>query len=93
MQLTNEVFRQGNQHEYAYDEERLLLVLRRAGFAKAIRQSFDVCLDEDMAPDNENRKSESLYVESVKGFEAVSNNHHSCRGARTPRSRVEKKIC
>jgi predicted SAM-dependent methyltransferase len=66
MQLINEVFRQGNQHKYAYDEETLLLVLRNAGFSRTIRQSFGVSLDDEMAPDNEPRKSESLYVEAVK---------------------------
>jgi predicted SAM-dependent methyltransferase len=66
MQLINEVFRQGNQHKYAYDEETLLLALREAGFSDVMRQSFGVSLDHDMAPDSELRRSESLYVEAVK---------------------------
>jgi predicted SAM-dependent methyltransferase len=66
MQLINEVFRQGNQHKYAYDEETLLLVLREAGFSDATRQRFGVSLDKDMAPDSEARRAESLYVEAVK---------------------------
>jgi hypothetical protein len=66
MQLINEVFRQSNQHKYAYDEETLLLVLREAGFSNVIRQSFGISLDKDMAPDSEARKAESLYVEAVK---------------------------
>jgi predicted SAM-dependent methyltransferase len=66
MQLINEVFRQGNQHKYAYDEETLLLALRDAGFSREIRQSFSVSLDHEMAPDSEARKPESLYVEAVK---------------------------
>jgi predicted SAM-dependent methyltransferase len=66
MQLINEVFRQGNQHKYAYDEETLVLVLRDAGFSRVIRQSFGISLDQDMAPDNETRRAESLYVEAVK---------------------------
>ncbi len=66
MQVINEVFRQGNQHKYAYDEETLLLVLRDAGFSNVIRQSFGISLDHDMAPDSEARKTESVYVEGVK---------------------------
>ena len=66
MQLINEVFRQGDQHKYAYDEETLLLVLREAGFSNVIRQNFGSSLDREMAPDNEARKTESLYVEGVK---------------------------
>jgi predicted SAM-dependent methyltransferase len=66
MQLINEVFRQGYQHKYAYDEETLVLVLRAAGFARVIRQGFGVSLDLNMAPDNEARQPHSLYVEAVK---------------------------
>jgi predicted SAM-dependent methyltransferase len=66
MQLINEVFRQGNQHKYAYDEETLLLVLRDAGFSNVIRQSFGISLDHDMAPDSEARRCESLYIEAIK---------------------------
>jgi predicted SAM-dependent methyltransferase len=66
MELINEVFRQGSQHKYAYDEETLLLALRNAGFANVVRQSFGASLDPDMAPDSDARKAESLYVEAVK---------------------------
>ena len=66
MQLINEVFRQGSQHKYAYDEETLLLILREAGFSNVIRQSLGVSVDQDMAPDSEARKAESLYVEAIK---------------------------
>lgn len=66
MQVINEVFRQGNQHKYAYDQETLLMVLRDAGFSNVVRQNFGISLDNDMAPDSEARKAESLYVEGVK---------------------------
>lgn len=66
MQLINEVFRQGNQHKYAYDEETLLLVLLNAGFSDVIPQKFDISLDPEMTPDNEARKMESLYIEGVR---------------------------
>ncbi|MBV8337110.1 MAG: methyltransferase domain-containing protein [Alphaproteobacteria bacterium] len=66
IQLTNEVFRQGYQHKYAYDEETLVLALHHAGFSKVMRQRFGVSLDPDMTADNELREAESLYVEATK---------------------------
>lgn len=66
MQLINAVFRQGAEHKYAYDEETLALILRETGFSRIVRQRFAMSLDEQMAPDNEARRTESLYVEAVK---------------------------
>jgi SAM-dependent methyltransferase len=66
IQVINEVFRQGNQHKYAYDQETLLMVMRDAGFSNVVCQNFGISLDHDMAPDSEARKAESLYVEGVK---------------------------
>jgi len=66
MQLINEVFRQGYQHKYAYDEETLIFVLRAPGFSRVVRQSFGVSLDVNMPPDNETRQPYSLYVDAVK---------------------------
>jgi predicted SAM-dependent methyltransferase len=66
MQLINEVFRQGYQHKYAYDDETLVMALHAAGFSRVVRQSFGVSLDLDMPPDNEARQPHSLYVEAVK---------------------------
>lgn len=66
MQLINAVFRQHGEHKYAYDEETLMLVLQVAGFAKVIPQSFGVSVDNDMAPDRYERRTESLYVEAIK---------------------------
>lgn len=66
MQLINAVFRQNDEHKYAYDEETLMLVLQVAGFATVIPQSFGVSVDNDMAPDRYERKTESLYVEAIK---------------------------
>lgn len=66
MQLVNAVFRQNGEHKYAYDEETLVLIVRDAGFARALPQSFGISIDPDMAPDSEARKTESLYVEAIK---------------------------
>jgi predicted SAM-dependent methyltransferase len=66
MQLINYVFRQDYEHKYAYDEETLILILRNAGFSNIVRQSYGISLDSEMAPDREDRSSESLYVEAVK---------------------------
>ena len=66
MQLINFVFRQGYEHKYAYDEETLMLVLRDAGFSDVVRQKYGISLDSKMAPDREDRSSESLYVEATK---------------------------
>jgi len=66
MQLINEVFRQGYQHKYAYDEETLVFVLRNAGFSHVAHQSFGVSLDSNMPPDNQARQPYSLYVDAVK---------------------------
>jgi predicted SAM-dependent methyltransferase len=67
MQLINAVFRQGYEHKYAYDDETLVFVLREAGFADVIVQQFRASVDPKMAPDRNDRRTESLYVEGVKG--------------------------
>jgi predicted SAM-dependent methyltransferase len=66
MQLMNAIFRQGYEHKYAYDDETLILVMREAGFADAIVQQFGTSTDSKMAPDSNDRRMESLYVEAVK---------------------------
>jgi hypothetical protein len=66
MEVVNFVFRQGNDHKYAYDAETLMRLLRDAGFPRIERQAFgrsllpEICLDQPM------RAAESLYVEAVK---------------------------
>ncbi|HYM17469.1 MAG TPA: methyltransferase domain-containing protein [Micropepsaceae bacterium] len=66
MQVINAVFRQNYEHKYAYDEETLVLMLRRGGFSRVIRQEFGVSIDPMMAPDNLEKRNESLYVEAIK---------------------------
>jgi predicted SAM-dependent methyltransferase len=66
MQFMNAVFRQRYEHKYAYDAETLVLVMREAGFADSVVQQFGVSIDPKMAPDSNDRRTESLYVEAVK---------------------------
>jgi predicted SAM-dependent methyltransferase len=67
MQFMNAIFRQRAEHKYAYDSETLVLVLHEAGFVNVVVQQFGVSIDPDMAPDTDDRRTESLYVEGVKG--------------------------
>lgn len=66
MQFMNAIFRQRAEHKYAYDAETLVLVMREAGFMNAVVQQFGVSIDPNMAPDSNDRRTESLYVEAVK---------------------------
>jgi predicted SAM-dependent methyltransferase len=66
MEFINYVFRQDYEHKYAYDEETLVIILQNTGFSNIVRQSYGISLDSKMAPDREDRSSESLYVEAVK---------------------------
>jgi len=66
MELINVLFRQGHEHKYAYDFETLEFLLRRYGFAKALKQEFGKSLMPELGIDQLARASESLYVEAVK---------------------------
>jgi predicted SAM-dependent methyltransferase len=66
MQFINAVFRQKHEHKYAYDAETLVLIMRQAGFADVIVQQFGISIDPKMAPDSDDRRTESLYVEGIK---------------------------
>lgn len=66
MQFMNAIFRQRAEHKYAYDAETLVLALRQAGFVDVVVQQFGVSIDPKMAPDSDDRRTESLYVEGVK---------------------------
>jgi predicted SAM-dependent methyltransferase len=66
MQFLNAIFRQGYEHKYAYDAETLVLIMRQAGFADVIVQQFGTSQDPNMAPDSDERRTESLYVEGIK---------------------------
>jgi len=40
--------------------------MREAGFMNVVVQQFGVSIDPNMAPDSNDRRTESLYVEAVK---------------------------
>ena len=66
MELLNEVFRQAFEHKFAYDFETLEFLLLKYGFSRIVHQDYGRSLLEELAIDQERRKSESLYVEAVK---------------------------
>ena len=67
MDRVNQMMRESGQHLWAYDAESLLLLLRKAGFSRAVEQRFGESLDPSMRGiDSEARAFESLYVEAVK---------------------------
>ena len=63
----NAIFRQGYEHKYAYDEETLVFVMREAGFADVVVQQFGMSIDPKMDQRRYERRTESLYVQGVKG--------------------------
>jgi predicted SAM-dependent methyltransferase len=63
MELVNEVFRQGREHQFCYDFETLALLLRETGFVEVKRQDFGAGMIENLLIDQEERRFESLYVE------------------------------
>jgi predicted SAM-dependent methyltransferase len=66
MELINMVFRQAQEHKFAYDFETLSLLLQRNGFQDVTKQEFGKCLDPEICLDLEVRAPESLYVDAVK---------------------------
>lgn len=66
MELVNVVFRQGNEHKFAYDFETLSLLLKRNGFQRVVKQKYGECIDTEVCIDLEIRASESLYVDCQK---------------------------
>lgn len=66
MELINVVFRQFEEHRFAYDFETLAFVLEHAGFRNVRKQTFGESMAPEICLDLERRASESLYVEAVK---------------------------
>lgn len=66
MELINAVFRQGEQHKYAYDYETLALALAQAGFDDIGRCEYGHSRLAQLALDQAARAPESLYVEAQK---------------------------
>lgn len=66
MELINFVFRQGQQHKFAYDFATMEFLLRKCGFAKVGKQAYGASHMPEICIDSGSRASESLYVEAVK---------------------------
>jgi predicted SAM-dependent methyltransferase len=66
MELINVVFRQEQEHKFAYDFETLALLLSRNGFRDVQRQEFGKSMAPEICLDLKERAPESLYVEAVK---------------------------
>jgi predicted SAM-dependent methyltransferase len=67
MEMVNDVFRQRYEHQFAYDEETLKLVLKDAGFSEVRRMNYGESRMEGLAAEQQWRAEESLCVEAVKG--------------------------
>ena len=66
MELINMLFRQGFEHKYGYDFETLSFVLKKYGFDEVIHQTYGKSKMPELNLDQEQRASESLYIEAVK---------------------------
>ncbi len=66
MELINYVFRQGQQHKFAYDFETLELLLKRNGFQEVRKQEYGRSEIPELCIDLKVRETESLYVEAIK---------------------------
>jgi len=63
----NFMMREYGQHLWCYDEELLMLMLKRAGFERVVRQEFGASGHSHMSNiDFEARAFESLYLEATK---------------------------
>lgn len=66
MELVNAVFRQIQEHKFAYDFETLAFILKQNGFVDIEQRSFRDSAMPELAIGQESRKTESLYVEARK---------------------------
>jgi hypothetical protein len=66
LDVINHVFRQDEEHRYAYDAETLMGVLRNAGFAKVQQQAFGESEDPLLRADQPIHRPYSLYVDAVR---------------------------
>jgi predicted SAM-dependent methyltransferase len=66
MELINVLFRQGREHQFAYDFATLHFVLRRYGFSTVVRQDYGQSLLPELCLDRPERAAESLYVDARK---------------------------
>lgn len=65
MEPLNFIFRQGGHHQYAWDYENMAFVLEKYGFKDIKQQTYGKSMIEELAIDQKERASESLYVEAV----------------------------
>lgn len=66
MELINVLFREGDEHKFAYDDETLKFGLRRYGFGTVLKQEFSRSLTLELCLDRPARAYESLYVLAKK---------------------------
>jgi len=66
MELINFVFRQGQQHKFAYDFETMEFLLKKTGFSGVKRCDYGTSQMPELCIDSRHRAPESLYVEAVR---------------------------
>jgi hypothetical protein len=66
MELINVIFRQEQEHKFAYDFETIELLLKRHGFNEVTKREFRQSANPELSIDSEGRAAESLYVEAKK---------------------------
>lgn len=71
MELINHVFRQGQQHKFAYDFETMEFLLKQNGFTDVRKQAYGRSIMTELCIDREIRQTESLYVEAIKKTSGV----------------------
>ena len=64
--VINHVFRQEEEHRYAYDFETLERLLHETGFRTVIHQKFGESIDPELRDDLDVHKPFSLYVDAVR---------------------------
>lgn len=66
MELINFVFRQGQQHKFAYDYETLKFLMVKCGFRQISKSQFGSSTLPELCIDQKKRETESVYVEAIK---------------------------
>jgi predicted SAM-dependent methyltransferase len=66
MHVINHVFHQMGEHYFGYDFETMEWALKKAGFKKILKQSYQKSVDSELAIDQPNHALYSLYVEAIK---------------------------
>lgn len=66
MDVINHVFRQEEEHRYAYDFETLENMLKEAGFIAIHKSKFNFSVDPKLSKDLPHHRFYSLYVDAIK---------------------------